>query len=1063
MKRFSIIIVVILLSSIVYAQSPFAFKYQAVARDLTGELLSNHNIGLKVSILQGNPSGVLVYSESHLTTTNQFGLFTVEIGNGTVLSGSFISIDWGSYSHFLKLEIDTAGGTNFQILGTSQLQSVPYALYAQSTGDTTTWQKNGNNIHYGNGNVGIGVSNPAYKLDVDGIIATAAGNSNNWNSAYGWGDHSLAGYLSTESDPVFSSHVASTIAQSSITKWDMAYGWGDHSLAGYLTSETDPIFAIHVASGITSADISSWNTAYGWGDHSLAGYLNSETDPIFGLHVASGITSTDISNWNTAYSWGDHSQAGYITNETDPQVGSNVLNYLSKWNGSALVASSVYENNGKVGIGLSNPTDLVHVKGSVFPYFKSEAITDTDAGLHLQANSVSAEPGGKNQYALLISGTDNSGDFHINEDYINGNWAPVTRFAIENETGNIGIGTIYPDYNLHIHGSGNFTGIRITDQNTLVNGGEIGIQGDKSVYFWNYENSYLLFGTNNSEKMRINSSGNMGIGTINPQEKLHVIGSIRMVDGNQGAGKVMISDLDGTASWQDAATLDDGDWTQSGNYLTTMDSVGIGTTTPEKKLDVAGEAQFDGALYARDATGIGFKDDSGYLGLWVRDNGNVGVGGNPYWYQVSPSLPGSGPDLHVNTGQETASVWIGGNMTTTGSEVGHLAFSGFTTNMLPVGAQYAGIAGEITSSGSGLNPPSGALLFYTATGIPPMGEPYSEQMRITHEGKVGIGTSSPQNKLDIDGALAIGSSYAGSSAAPSDGLIVEGNVGIGTTSPWEKLHVNNGGLYINHPGGSSDHGVYLESAGGHGYHVLTSGSHGFNVNNAGGHGLNITTASDNGINITTAGSCGIDALGLQGNHLRCEGSAYYGLYVHSLWDQSTSPGLYVYGTSYFTGNSQFAGNVGFGTPATNNRVEVNGIVSASRFIGDGIIGAEDEYVVFNTTHFIRGIITVTASSWTWYGDYMPYIPIPVPSGVEGIYVRLILSRDAGGHAYARLRYKETTYYSTATDVNTDSQTPVASPWVQLPPGTRLMTVECYKTGADCTIYGLVLEWAYKVD
>ena len=156
---------------------------------------------------------------------------------------------------------------------------------------------------------------------------TGGYNNTNWDTAYGWGDHSTEGYLTTESDPVFTASAAGSITSTQVTNWDTAYGWGDHSTEGYLTSasltETDPVFVASAAYGIASSDITNWNTAYGWGDHSVEGYLTSytETDPIFSASVAAGITSTNTSNWNTAYGWGDHGVAGYVDTANTPGAG----------------------------------------------------------------------------------------------------------------------------------------------------------------------------------------------------------------------------------------------------------------------------------------------------------------------------------------------------------------------------------------------------------------------------------------------------------------------------------------------------------------------------------------------------------------------------------------------------------------------------------------------------------------------------------------------------------------------------------------------------------------------
>jgi len=115
------------------AQTPQSFKYQAIARDNLGNIIIDQDIGLRISILQGSINGTIVYSESHTPHTNQFGLFNIGIGQGGVLSGSFSAISWGANIYFIKTEMDTGGGTSYSFMGTSQLMSVPYALYSENT------------------------------------------------------------------------------------------------------------------------------------------------------------------------------------------------------------------------------------------------------------------------------------------------------------------------------------------------------------------------------------------------------------------------------------------------------------------------------------------------------------------------------------------------------------------------------------------------------------------------------------------------------------------------------------------------------------------------------------------------------------------------------------------------------------------------------------------------------------------------------------------------------------------------------------------------------------------
>jgi len=112
------------------AQTPQLVNYQAIARDTSGQLIVNQNISVRISILSGSPTGTAEYVETHAVTTNQFGIFILQIGGGAVVSGTFSAIAWGDTSHYVKVEADETGGTNYQFLGTSQLISVPYAMYA---------------------------------------------------------------------------------------------------------------------------------------------------------------------------------------------------------------------------------------------------------------------------------------------------------------------------------------------------------------------------------------------------------------------------------------------------------------------------------------------------------------------------------------------------------------------------------------------------------------------------------------------------------------------------------------------------------------------------------------------------------------------------------------------------------------------------------------------------------------------------------------------------------------------------------------------------------------------
>ena len=132
MKRIYTILMSILLSVSIFAQSPEKMSYQAVIRDASNNLAINQAIGMQVSIIQGSVFGSSVYVETQITTSNANGLVNIEIGTGTVLNGRFSTIDWANGPYFIKTETDPSGGMNFTITGTSQLLSVPYALHAKT-------------------------------------------------------------------------------------------------------------------------------------------------------------------------------------------------------------------------------------------------------------------------------------------------------------------------------------------------------------------------------------------------------------------------------------------------------------------------------------------------------------------------------------------------------------------------------------------------------------------------------------------------------------------------------------------------------------------------------------------------------------------------------------------------------------------------------------------------------------------------------------------------------------------------------------------------------------------
>ncbi|MCX6269833.1 MAG: hypothetical protein NTU44_01190 [Bacteroidetes bacterium] len=153
-----IMILVVVTTGNAFAQIPHSFNYQSVVRDGSGMIVANQNVKFRISLLQGSITGSSVYTEIHTATSNAFGLVNLGIGDGMVESGDFSLINWADGPYFIKVEMDATGGNEFLLMGTSQLKSVPYALYAERSGDTSNAMPSGTSpgeMLYWNGNAWV--------------------------------------------------------------------------------------------------------------------------------------------------------------------------------------------------------------------------------------------------------------------------------------------------------------------------------------------------------------------------------------------------------------------------------------------------------------------------------------------------------------------------------------------------------------------------------------------------------------------------------------------------------------------------------------------------------------------------------------------------------------------------------------------------------------------------------------------------------------------------------------------------------------------------------------------
>ncbi len=306
------------------AQAPQGLNYQAVARNAAGTILSNQSIGVRVTITNGN-AGATLYQETDTATTNQFGLFTLNVGNGTPIVATFSSITWSSTTPWLQVEMDATGGTNYMMMGTSPLLSVPYALNAETSNDNT-WTRNGDDIYNNNSNnIGIGTTTPGCKLDLRNVPIGFSSANKRWEMAYD-----------------------STNAYFYIDEYGSARRFviADGGNVGIGT--TTPYLDLHLHNSNTTAGIKFTNSSSG----------NGTAD---GADVGQYGNNFSIRNWENGsifFSTNNHSLAVAI--DTSGYLGIGTLSPAAKLHviGNAFISDSI-------GIGTTSPGARLDIEGNV--------------------------------------------------------------------------------------------------------------------------------------------------------------------------------------------------------------------------------------------------------------------------------------------------------------------------------------------------------------------------------------------------------------------------------------------------------------------------------------------------------------------------------------------------------------------------------------------------------------------------------------------------------------------------------------------------------------------------
>ena len=158
----------LVLTLITNAQIPQGFNYQATVRNSSGALIVNQNVNFKFNVLQNSAIGTIVYSENQTATTDDLGHIALVVGQGTATTGTFSTINWGTGNYYLRIELNT--GSGYVDLGSTQLLSVPYALYANSSGNSQSTPNLASVLAVNNGANNLQIKNLADPTDAKDAV-----------------------------------------------------------------------------------------------------------------------------------------------------------------------------------------------------------------------------------------------------------------------------------------------------------------------------------------------------------------------------------------------------------------------------------------------------------------------------------------------------------------------------------------------------------------------------------------------------------------------------------------------------------------------------------------------------------------------------------------------------------------------------------------------------------------------------------------------------------------------------------------------------------------------------
>lgn len=742
-----------------------------------GNPISLQNLNLKISILPA-PDKAPTYVEEHRVSTNNFGLYTLRIGAGKAILGSMNAVDWPNGQQYIQVDMDANGGTNYAAAGTTQLLSVPYALYANEAGTRNIRAGNQhylskfdasgsssaeiNSQLYDNGtNVGLGTNSPAAKFHVLQNVAAVQEHLRMQNqSVTGAGRFTMYSDAATNYATFTkygSGYVGGYAGIPTLYPFANLLAFGNNGLAvgdglgRFLISSGGNIGISLFKSGTSKlkfhADFTTENVGIGGSAIPVSRIHFNNTDgsnlDIRLTNSTSGHTSSD------GLVLTENGTTGSLMNQESGSLslGTNNLSRVTiAAGGNVDFTNQIKIIGGNPGVGKVLTSDASGLASWQTPVAGGGTLDQAyDMGGPGNGRIITADSG-----AVSIQGTDGlqvTGNYGFGKPL--GLSGPGSKMFYFPKKGAFRSGTVNTNFwdedSLGIYSFSSGFDTKATGSGSTAMGVATSAKGQGSIAVGQYSEAQgeegavalgnstlaraqssvalgmyndpintssintsvptdpiLLVGNGSSSMNRSNAltvlkNGNIGVGENAPAEKLVVNGQVRITGGTPGAGKVLTSDAAGTASWQfipstlfGATTLDSAyDYGGPGlgrviqathgavyingpDGLHVNDSVGIGTTTPAARLDVAGTVKISGGnpgagkVLTSDANGLaswqtvsgGSANLNGTPNQLIRFNStNSGINSQIYDDSVRVGIGTTAPKgkmhLHGNSGTDT--------------------------------------------------------------------------------------------------------------------------------------------------------------------------------------------------------------------------------------------------------------------------------------------------------------------------------------------------------------------------------------------------------------------------